>query len=101
MKRKNIQNSNGITISDSIVMSVKQKHPSMRKLYAAIISIIGMLSVVMAFLGMFHFSYNQGTVLMAFLCFAAFHILTALNEFFIAEGLVEGGELYLTRCSIF
>lgn len=79
MKRKNIQNSNGITISDSIVMSVKQKHPSMRKLYAAIISIIGMLSVIMAFLGMFHFRYNQGTVAAAFLCFAAFHILIALK----------------------
>jgi transglutaminase-like putative cysteine protease len=79
MKRKNIQNSNGITISDSIVMSVKQKHPSMRKLYAAAISIIGMLSVIMAFLGMFHFRYHQGNVAAAFLFFAAFHIFIALK----------------------
>ena len=79
MKRKNIQNTNGINISDSIVMSVKQKHPSMRKFYAAAISVIGMLSVVMSFLGMYHFRYSKSTVVAAFFCFAAFHILIALK----------------------
>ena len=79
MKRKNIQNTNGITISDSIVMSVKQKHPSMRKLYAAAISLIGMLSVIIAFLQMFHFRYNKSTVAAAFICFATFHILISLK----------------------
>ena len=79
MKRKNIQNTNGINISDSIVMSVKQKHLSMRKFYAAAITIIGMLSVIMSFLGMFHFRYNKSTVIAAFFCFAAFHILIVLK----------------------
>ncbi|WP_303789966.1 transglutaminase-like domain-containing protein [Ruminococcus flavefaciens] len=79
MKRKNIQNSNGITISDSIVMSVKQKHPSMRKLFSVVITLIGMLSVIMAFLGMFHFRYEKSTVVTAFICFAALHILVAVR----------------------
>ncbi|MCR4637808.1 transglutaminase-like domain-containing protein [Ruminococcus sp.] len=79
MKRKNIQNTNGINISDSIVMSVKQKHPSRRKIYAAAITIIGMLSVLMSFLGMFHFRYDKSAVAAAFFCFAVFHILIALK----------------------
>ena len=92
MKRKNIQNSNGITISDSIVMSVKQKHPSMRKLFSVVITLIGMLSVIMAFLGMFHFRYEKSTVVTAFICFAALHILVAVRGQKLLGGVIDAGE---------
>ena len=59
MKRKNVQNKNGITISDSIVMSVKRKHANYRKPFSAAIALIGYVSIIMAFLGMFKFHYNS------------------------------------------
>lgn len=79
MKKKNIQNNNGISISDSIIMSVKQKHPSMQKPFAALIALIGITSVILAFLGMFNFRYNRSTVGLAFLCFSAIHIAAAIK----------------------
>ena len=62
MKRKNIQNKNGITISDSIVMSVKKKHDNYRKPFSAAIALIGYISIIMAFLGMFSFNYDKDTL---------------------------------------
>lgn len=74
MKRKNIQNSNGISISDSIVMSVKQKHTNLRKVYSVIISIIGFVSVIMAFLGMYGINFNKKTVVLSGMVILGFYL---------------------------
>lgn len=92
MKRKNIQNSNGISISDSIVMSVKQKHTNSRKLYSSIIAFIGFISVIMAFLGMFHINYSKKTVVLSGIV-----ILT----FYIAVSVIGGKALWLYGASVF
>ncbi len=74
MKRKNSQNINGISISDSIVMSVKRKNANFRKPFSAIIAVIGFVSVLMSFLGMFSLNYNTKTVVIAALGFTAFYL---------------------------
>ena len=71
-KDKNI-NSNGITISDSIVMSVRKKKLNLRKPEALIIAFIGYFSVVMAFLEMFPLKYNKSAVLFAGIAFSLFY----------------------------
>ena len=74
MKRKNSQNINGISISDSIVMSVKRKNANFRKPFSAIIAVIGFVSVLMSFLGMFSLHYNKRTVVIAAFGFTAFYL---------------------------
>ncbi len=74
MKRKNIQNANGISISDSIVMSVKQKHTNLRKVYSAAIAVIGFVSVIMAFLGMYGIHYNKKAVVLSGMILLAFYL---------------------------
>ena len=74
MKRKNIQNANGISISDSIVMSVKQKHTNLRKFYSVVIAIIGFVSVIMAFLGMYGIHYNKKAVVFSGMIMLAFYL---------------------------
>lgn len=74
MKRKNIQNSNGIAICDSIVMSVKNKHLSMRTPISVIIAIIGFVSVIMSFLGMFSFNFESEKIILAAVGFSIFYI---------------------------
>ena len=78
MKRKNIQNKNGITISDSIVMSVKKKHDNYRKPFSAAIALIGYISIIMAFLGMFSFNYDKDTLVFVVLGFGAMYLSMAL-----------------------
>ena len=78
MKRKNIQNKNGISISDSIVMSVKRKHANYRKPFSAAIAIIGFVSIIKAFLGMFHFHYSVSTVFMAAAVIGAFYLTLSI-----------------------
>lgn len=78
MKRKNIQNKNGISISDSIVMSVKRKHANYRKPFSAAIAIIGFISIIKAFLGMFHFNYAAGTVFIAAAVIGALYLTLAI-----------------------
>ena len=78
MKRKNKQNLNGITISDSIVMSVKKKHMNFRKPFSAAIAIIGYISIIMAYLNMFRFHYNHTKVMAAVLFFGAFYLTLSL-----------------------
>ena len=78
MKRKNIQNKNGISISDSIVMSVKRKHANYRKPFSAAIAIIGFVSIIKAFLGMFHFHYTVSTVFMAAAVIGAFYLTLSI-----------------------
>ena len=74
MKKKNKQNLNGISISDSIVMSVKRKNTNYRKPYSAVIAIMGFVSILMSFLGMFKFHYNGKKVFFAAVALTAFYL---------------------------
>lgn len=78
MKRKNNQNLNGISISDSIVMSVKRKNANYRKPFSAAIAIIGFVSILMSFLGMFKFQYDAKKTLLAAVVFTAFYLTLAI-----------------------
>ena len=78
MKRKNSQNINGISISDSIVMSVKRKNANYRKPFSALIAVIGFTSVLMSFFGMFPFRFNGKTVAMAAIGFSIFYLILSL-----------------------
>ena len=78
MKRKNNQNLNGISISDSIVMSVKRKNTNYRKPFSAAIAIIGFVSILMSFLGMFKFQYDAKKMFLAAVVFTAFYLTLAL-----------------------
>ena len=72
MKKKNKQNLNGISISDSIVMSVKRKNANYRKPYSAAIAVIGFVSILMSFLGMFKFQYDGKKLFFAAVALTAF-----------------------------
>lgn len=74
MKRKNIQNINGISISDSIVMSVKKKRVNFRKPFSVLIALAGVVSIIMAFFGMFSFRYNSEVIFAATILLSAFYI---------------------------
>lgn len=74
MKKNTKENFNGISICDSIVMSVKEKRPNTRTLEAIIISVIGFVSVIMAFFGMFEFKYNAAAVAAASVIVSLFYI---------------------------
>ncbi|MCM1271408.1 MAG: transglutaminase-like domain-containing protein [Ruminococcus flavefaciens] len=81
MKKHTVQNSNGIIIHDSIVMSVKKKRPDLRKFEAVVIAVIGFVSVIMSFLGMFNFNYNVPKVVGAAVFFSVIYIvLTLVNR---------------------
>ncbi|MBR1591882.1 MAG: hypothetical protein IJ666_02585 [Ruminococcus sp.] len=75
-KDKN-SNSNGITISDSIVMSVKKKKTNVRKPEALLIASVGYFSVIMAFLSMFPLKYNKSALIFAAVVFSLFHGIVA------------------------
>ena len=92
MKKRNIQTSNGISISDSIVMSVRQKKSNPRKLFSALITLIGFVSVLMAFLGMFRFNFTSSTVV-----FWGFIIIA----FYISLSVIGGKALYIYTASVF
>lgn len=78
MKKNNIKNRNGIDVCDSIVMSVKNKRPYTRRFESVIIAVIGLVSVIMSFLGMFNFEYNKGAVISAVFIFSIFYITLIL-----------------------
>jgi transglutaminase domain-containing protein len=81
MKKHTVQNSNGIIIYDSIVMSVKKKRPDLRKFESVVIAVIGFVSVIMSFLGMFSFNYSVPKVVGAAVFFSVFYIaLTLINR---------------------
>ncbi|MDE5583793.1 MAG: transglutaminase-like domain-containing protein [Ruminococcus sp.] len=77
-KKKILQNNNGVVICDSIVMSVKKKRPDTRKPEAIIIAIIGYISVIMSFLGMFSFNYNKNTLILASAIASLFYIILSV-----------------------
>lgn len=74
MKRKLKQKYNGITISDSIVMSVKRKNSNPRKPFSVAIALIGFVSFIMAFLGMYRLPFDTEKVFFASICILAFYI---------------------------
>lgn len=78
MKKHTVQNSNGIIIHDSIVMSVKKKRPDLRKFEAVVIAVIGFVSVIMSFLGMFSFNYNVPKVIGSAVFFSVIYIVLTL-----------------------
>ncbi|MDE6774837.1 MAG: transglutaminase-like domain-containing protein [Ruminococcus sp.] len=78
-KKKNIiHNTSGITVCDSIVMSVKDKHMDMRKIESVLIAVAGYVSVLMVFLTMFDFRYNKPAVVMSAVIFSFVYICLSL-----------------------
>ena len=49
MKHKKLKNSNGITISDSIIMSVKKKRPNFRVIEGVTVAVCGFVATIMSF----------------------------------------------------
>lgn len=78
MKNRKNKNSNGVVISDSIIMSVKKKRPNLRALEAVIIALCGFVSTIMAFFSMFSFNYSRPAVIFAAIFFSAVYITLAL-----------------------
>lgn len=78
MKKNNVKNRNGIAVCDSIIMSVKHKRRDMRRLESVIIAIIGLVSVIMSFLGMFSFEYSKSAVAAAVFIVSVFYITLIL-----------------------
>lgn len=92
-KRKNIQNSNGITVSDSIIMSVKNKKRNYRKPYSVMVALFGYLSVILSVFGMFSINCNHGSVFLAVCGFAFIYLILSLIEgkavwIYIASGVL-------------
>lgn len=81
MKKNIVKNGNGIAVCDSIVMSVKNKRRDMRRFESVIIAVVGLVSVIMSFLGMFSFEYSKGAVASAVFIFSVFYItLILINQ---------------------
>lgn len=78
MKKKILQNDNGITVCDSIVMSVRRKRANLRRIEAVAIAVIGYISAIMAFVGMFDFKFNHRTFIFSAVLFSAIYILLSL-----------------------
>lgn len=78
MKKKVLQNNNGVVICDSIVMSVRKKRPNLRKPESVFIAVMGFVSVIMSFLGMFDFSYSHSTLIMSAVGFSVFYIILSI-----------------------
>ena len=78
MKKKNISNNNGVMICDSIIMSVKKKRPDIRKAEAVLISVLGFASVIMSFLGMFTFRFNESQFIFCAVFVSLFYIIVSL-----------------------
>lgn len=78
MKKKVTQNNNGVVICDSIVMSVKKNRPDIRKPESVFIAVMGFVSVIMSFLGMFELNYNKNQFIIAAVVLSAFYIMVSL-----------------------
>ncbi len=77
-KKKNLKNSSGITVCDSIVMSVKKKHMNLRRAEAVIIAVIGYISAIMTFLLMFDFNYSKPALAISAVLFSILYIFLSL-----------------------
>ena len=80
MKKTNIQNNNGITICDSIVMSVKKRSLNLRKAEAIAIAAAGLIAVIQVFFKMFDFYYNTSLLFFAIIGFSLFYITLSVIE---------------------
>jgi len=78
MKKKKLPNTSGITVCDSIVMSVKAKHINLRRIEAVLIALAGYVSTIMVFLCMFDFKYSHTALLTSAAVFSAIYILLSL-----------------------
>jgi len=78
MTNKTKSNSNGINISDSIIMSVKIKRRNYRTIQSVFIALCGFVSVIMSFLGMFTLRFDHSKFVLAAVAFSAFYILLVL-----------------------
>ena len=78
MKNKDIQNSNGIVIRDSIIMSVKKKRRNFRIVEAVIIAVCGYAAAIFSFFSMFDIYYNKAQVCFSAILFSAVYITLAL-----------------------
>lgn len=99
MKKNRKTNANGITICDSIVMSVRKKRHDFRFPLALFIAVCGFTAVIMSFLGMFHLVYDRKSLMLAAVGFSAFYImLTVLNRkalwVYAASAVVFAGVAY-------
>lgn len=86
--KKIIQKNNGIAICDSIVMSVKNKRPNLRKVQSVLIAIIGYVSTIMVFLTMFRFRYNEAALLFSGIMFSIVYILLSLSRRIALPGII-------------
>lgn len=77
-KKKIQQNTCGITVCDSIVMSVKKKQLNLRKLESVIIALTGYISAIMVFLRMFDLKYEHISLFISAVLFSAIYILLSL-----------------------
>ncbi len=77
-KKKNLKNSSGITVCDSIVMSVKKKQMNLRRAEAVIIAVTGYISAIMTFLLMFDFHYSKPALAFSVVLFSVLYISLSL-----------------------
>ena len=75
MSKKQSQNYSGVRICDSIVMSVKKKNISLRKLEALLIAILGYVSTIMVFLTMMDFDYKRMPFIVSACIFSLIYII--------------------------
>ncbi len=99
MKRKNIQNNNGISVCDSIIMSVKTKRTNFRKPFSVFIAAAGFIAVILSFLGMFELSFDKERIFIASCGLSVFYILLTIIEgkalwIYAASAAVYLGALY-------
>lgn len=78
MKKKKFQNNSGITVCDSIVMSVKTKHINLRRIESVFIALTGYISAIMVFLCMFDFKYSHTALFASAVVFSAIYIFLSL-----------------------
>lgn len=97
MKKKILQNDNGITVCDSIVMSVRRKRVNLRRLEAVAIAVIGYISAIMSFIGMFDFKFSHKAVAFSAILFSAVYILLSLAGkkamWIVGATVIAGGAL--------
>lgn len=78
MKKKDNNNFSGISVCDSITMSVRKKKTDLRSLEAVLIAAAGFIAVIMSFLDMFSFKYDSFFVVTAAVIFSAAYITFSL-----------------------
>lgn len=86
--KKHIQKNNGIAVCDSIVMSVRNRRPNLRKAESVLIAVIGYVSTIMVFLTMFRFRYNEAALLFSGILFSVVYILLSLSRKAALPGII-------------